>query len=161
MEFIIMEEIKTGDFKLLDPKYTAWNTWIIEKQALGKLPLLVNPKLSDKNLDKLNCNINRPLKKKETKMVKIEWENEKVENDVLYFDDLDYESFRIKGCNAVYLKVHIDVKYQSSSRFYSLCEYPDWMLEIATGNLFIPTKSPIERVESKISVNLAKPSIYD
>lgn len=106
----------------------------------------------------------KDLNKKEDKMinkVKVNWKQNDEQKDVVYFKDLGYEAFRIKGCSAVYLKVHFDDKYRNSNKHYPLSEYPDLMLEVATGNMFIPTKSAVERVDTTISVDLAKPTIYN
>ena len=155
-------------FKLLPSRYTAWNKWVMDKLGetakkrgvLGKLPLFLNPKLSDDDLNRLahdiltaeiskrdncglnlNCNVNRPhfdkfveeddivikkpskKDKKEKSMVnqphqvKVNWKQSQEEKDVVYFSDLGYEPFRIKGCSAVYLKVHFDADWRGDLIF--------------------------------------------
>ena len=97
------------------------------------------------------------VQKKEKNMVnkvKVNWKQPQAK-DVVYFKDLGYEAFRIKGWFAVYLKVHVKDKYLCIDDCYT-----DLMLEIATGNLFIPTQNPVERVTSEINVDLTKPYIY-
>ncbi len=66
----------------------------------------------------------------------------------LYFSDLVVnDGFKIRGGEAVY------VKTQSPSG-------KDYMMEVATGKLWHPTKSPIERISIEVNVGVYRPSIY-
>ena len=71
---------------------------------------------------------------------------------VLYFTDLDTnESFRnTSGRGAIYRKV-----------FAGRTADPTWyMLEEATGRLWTPTESPVERVSVEVNIAVPKPGIY-
>jgi hypothetical protein len=69
------------------------------------------------------------------------------------FDDLEVnQTFRIKTAkskNAVYSKVK---KGKSHPEFF--------MYELTTGQLWPPTKSPVEIVSTKVTVCTDKPKIY-
>jgi hypothetical protein len=71
----------------------------------------------------------------------------------LTFGDLSAnDAFKIRGHNAVYLKV-------VSGRNSGLAN-TGGMLEIATGKIFGPTSSEVERVNVEIHVGTTRPSIY-
>lgn len=93
-----------------------------------------------------------PKIKKEKKMTKVIWKNEAVKT--LKFDDLKLnDSFKIctkKSKGAVYTKV----------RTPSYKGHEFYMLEVATGKLFEPTVSTVEKVEVTVNVEALKPEIY-
>jgi hypothetical protein len=68
----------------------------------------------------------------------------------LYFEDLRLnESFRIKNCEAVYVKVQVG----NDDDYYSY--------EIQRGKLWVPTKSEVERVPVKVEIDAEKPELYE
>lgn len=73
----------------------------------------------------------------------------------LYFRDLQVnEAFKLTTGNAVYVKV----SRRAGSHGSRYDEYH--MLELATGRLFDPSGSPVERVDVTVNVGLKKPQIY-
>lgn len=73
----------------------------------------------------------------------------------LYFRDLQLnEAFKLTTGNVVYVKVSKRAGSHGN-------RYEDYhMLELATGKLFDPSNSPVERVDVTVSVGLKKPAIY-
>jgi hypothetical protein len=73
----------------------------------------------------------------------------------LTFDKLGKnESFRIATVNAqgaVYRKVLKKARFGTNEYF---------MMEEATGELFEPTRSPVELVDVEVNINTPKPKIY-
>ena len=66
----------------------------------------------------------------------------------LYFNDLVMnDGFKIRNGEAVYVKT-----VSPSGK--------DYMLEIATGRLWHPTRSEVVKVDIEINVNVPRPSIY-
>jgi hypothetical protein len=83
----------------------------------------------------------------------------------LYFNDLsDGDSFRIATGNskgAIYTRVNLN-PFVMTHHYNDTLRGRDYgMLEIATGKVFIPTKSPVERVSVNVSIDTEKPSLYD
>lgn len=80
--------------------------------------------------------------------MKVNWRDVPDSSTRLYFRDLlVQETFRNKhGRGAVYMKVALKDDL--------------YMLELATGKLFEPTSSELERVECELKINVNKPSIY-
>ena len=86
--------------------------------------------------------------------MKINWKN-KVYQQVLYYNDLKLnEAFRLTTGQAIYIKVLVSPRVAGNHNE----EYG--MLEIATGMIFAPSKSPVELIHVEINVDLEKPSIY-
>jgi hypothetical protein len=91
-------------------------------------------------------------------MINIQWQNKKIQDFPLYFDDLELnEAFKINTGKAVYIKVGLNKKLyiKSSSKIDTECMY-----EIATGKLYPPTNSPVVQIGLEMIVNIPKPSIY-
>ena len=82
--------------------------------------------------------------------MRLSWGLKKPVVQRLYFADLALnETFRnVNGRGAIYAKVE---ENHTNKTF---------MYELATGKLFIPTSSPVERVDVDVQVSTNKPSIY-
>jgi hypothetical protein len=80
----------------------------------------------------------------------VNWKDSVATARNLTFDDLNLnESFRnVNGRGAVYVKVQV---HNSDD---------EYMMELATGKLFNPTVSPVERVNVDVNVNASKPRFY-
>ena len=89
--------------------------------------------------------------------MKINWKNDDPYTELCtktYFEDLNVnETFRIVNCEAVYIKIHKSHKANVNPNM-------EYMYEIATGNFFLPTASPVERVDVTISIDMPKPNLY-
>ena len=86
-------------------------------------------------------------------MDNVEWEANDIAPARIYFEDLDLqEGFRIKGRDAIYIKVEINSLLKSDDT--------EAMMEVATGKVFKATKSTVERVAVKFKVAAPKPKIY-
>ena len=85
--------------------------------------------------------------------VVLNWKNSPAPK-TLYFRDLSLnECFRnVNGRGAVYRKVMTNSDVVGGVHHL--------MMEEATGKLFNPTVSPVERVSVEINVSVAKPYIY-
>ena len=88
--------------------------------------------------------------------MKVTWKDDDVRSTVKqYFCDLEVnEAFRIVNCEAVYVKIHKSQKANVNPGM-------EYMYEVATGNFFLPTNSPVERVDVTISINLPLPRLYN
>jgi hypothetical protein len=72
----------------------------------------------------------------------------------LYFEDIKKnEAFKIVGAQAVYIKIN-------KSKSANVNPGHEYMYEVATGNFFLPTASPVEKVDVTISIDLPQPNLY-
>ena len=85
----------------------------------------------------------------------IQWQDTTKTLPVLYFGDLDCnDAFRIVGSHAIYIKLEDRTRCSLDQVSH------EYMYEIFTGHIYLPTHSPIERVEVHIDINLPKPHLY-
>lgn len=107
-------------------------------------------------LEYLLKDVGRPksLRKDRTSMsTRISWNGLRDGRDLRFTDLAPNDAFRIRGRNAVYLKV-------ISGRGLTLNDQRGGMLEIATGKVFPVTDSVVEPIQVDINVGTAKPAIY-
>lgn len=91
---------------------------------------------------------------KETSM-KINWKNQPPKPRHLYYDDLKLnDAFRLTTGQAIYIKVAISPKLSGTK------VQVNGMLELATGQVFHPSESPVELISVEINIDSAKPNIY-
>lgn len=91
-----------------------------------------------------------PIEKKEKVMSTVKFMGKKNAVKSYSFKELDpMTMFRIVGHKAIYLKVG-PVKHTSDM----------YMLEVATGKMFVPTFSPVELVSGEVLVYEEMPDIY-
>jgi hypothetical protein len=98
--------------------------------------------------------------------MKVSWKDEGVTKvRALTFEDLNVgESFKIDtpaSRGAVYVKVDLGARLDDLDGYYDCDKDKYGQLEVATGKVFTPTKSPVKRVDVSVTINEVKPALYE
>jgi len=77
----------------------------------------------------------------------------------LYFQDLEVgDTFKIIGSQAVYVKIQDKTNRNTIRNGVCAREY---MCELATSKFFLPTGSPVEKVQVVMNIDVRKPNLYN